>query len=333
MKKTSLLAILATVLLTGCQQTEDFENTNEKLPIQIEASIGSSITISGRYAGEEPNIISFAQNDNIGLFVNGENHSKWTYNGSRWEQNGSTINWTDKTSNHNFQAFYPYTESATITSIPMPDLSEQDGTMNIVASKDFLVATKTQNYGIDGTVSFTDKNSFTHVSSLLSITIKGQEDLASATIENIQIKGDNIATPSTYTFETETSVNLSDNKAEQINELAATVSRNMNGEDQTFYFVVNSETVKLANVELIVEYSFTDGDNKDLYKANIIGLNKNENSNEKFDKGKQYCYTLKIQDRTLIISGNSITNWEDGETIGEIVVNGSKQEQTNNENS
>ena len=42
-----------------------------------------------------------------------------------------------------FSAFYPYAEGAQRANVPMPDLSEQDGTLENIGKWDFLVANKT----------------------------------------------------------------------------------------------------------------------------------------------------------------------------------------------
>lgn len=100
----------------------------------------------------------------------------------------------------------------------------------------------------------------------------------------------------------------------------------MNSNDKTFYFIVNAETVNLSAVKLSIAYSFSNGDN---YEAEVTGLNKNEN--DQFISGKQYAYTLKIQDRTLIISNGTIKDWENGDSLGDIIINGTKTEEPENE--
>ena len=100
------------------------------------------------------------------------------------------------------------------------------------------------------------------------------------------------------------------------------VKHYMNSSDKTFYFVVNSATVDLSTVKLSIEYKF--GEN-DKYKAERTGLKKESDSVGKFESGKQYSYTLNIQDRALIISGSNIKNWEAGESLDEITINGTKQ--------
>lgn len=333
MNKLLFAAICSMAMLAGCQQAEEIVNPGEELPMSIEASIGKSDVVTGRYAGETPNNVSFKNGDVIGLLVNNGNFTQWTYNSNIWSQTGSsTVNWNNKKDDHTFYAFYPHTDNATLTEIEMPKLSGQDGSMASVASRDFLYTTKTQSYGTDGKVSFTGEHAFTHISSLLAITIKGDGDLAAATIENITIEGTDILTQSTFSFNPdEEGINpeviLSTEEDKKGNLLTATLSHPINSSDKTFYFIVNAETVNLSDVKLSIAYSFSNGDN---YKAEVTGLN--NTVNDQFISGKQYAYTLKIQDRILIISGSGIKDWGNGESLGEIIINGTKQEESGNEN-
>ena len=50
--------------------------------------------------------------------------------------------WPDQKNNYDFCAFYPYAEGAQRANVPMPDLSEQDGTLENIGKWDFLVANK-----------------------------------------------------------------------------------------------------------------------------------------------------------------------------------------------
>ena len=122
-------------LLIGCQQ-EDVDDAFEKLPVSIEANIGNSYDEPvGRYVGDEPNEAAFALGDAIGLMVNEGSFVKWTYDGSKWSPTGNAVYWKDKVNNHQFYAFYPYEykDGMSLTNVPMPDLSGQDGSMAEVA--------------------------------------------------------------------------------------------------------------------------------------------------------------------------------------------------------
>ena len=332
MRNSFFATVCCMAMLAGCQQAEEIVNPSEELTMVIEASIGKSDVVAGRYAGDTPNDVSFKNDDAIGLVVNNGDFTQWTYNSNIWSQTGSsTVNWNNKKDNHTFYAFYPYTDNATLTEIEMPILSGQDGSMASVASRDFLYTSKTQSYGTDGKVSFTGGHAFAHISSLLAITIKGDGDLATATINNISIEGTDILTQSTFSFNLdEEGINpeviLSTDEDKKENLLTATMSHLMNSNDKTFYFIVNAETVNLSAVKLSIAYSFSNGDN---YEAEVTGLNKNVN--DQFISGKQYAYTLKIQDRTLIISNGAIKDWENGDSLGDIIINGTKTEEPENE--
>ena len=317
-----ITACFAVLFFTACQQ-EDVDDAFEKLPVSIEANIGNSYDEPvGRYVGDEPNEAAFALGDAIGLMVNEGSFVKWTYDGSKWSPTGNAVYWKDKVNNHQFYAFYPYEykDGMSLTNVPMPDLSGQDGSMAEVAKRDFLVATKTQAYGSNGVVSFTkDENApFTHVSSLIQINIKGNGDLKNATITGISIEGENITTLSSYSFDNG-NVNLdtdSDNVSNEM--LAQGLNRQVNSTDQTFYFIVNAGTVSLSDVDLTIAYASA----TKKYKAKLQGLGA---GTEEFVRGKQYSYTLKVSDGVLAMTGNEIKEWETGNNVGEIVINGEEQ--------
>ena len=168
------------VMLAGCQQADEIENQSEKLPISMEASIGKS-EAGSRYSGETPNGIAFYEGDKIALSVNDGSFVQWIYGDGKWTTTPA-VNWNDKSSEHTFTAFYPFVAGAVKNNVPMPDLAGQDGTMASVATRDFLVSTKEQTYGANGVVSFTGNDAFKHVSSLVSITLKGVGELVGAKV-------------------------------------------------------------------------------------------------------------------------------------------------------
>jgi hypothetical protein len=323
MKNKLFAAICCMILLAGCQQNEEFENSNN-LQMSVEASIDNPNTAS-RYAGDAPNDIEFTNNDAIGISVNNEDFLQWTYNGSNWNASQIT-NWNDKSSSHKFIAFYPYAKNANLSSVPMPDLTKQNGTMASVATCDFLVTQKEQTYGENGTVSFTSNYAFKHVSSLVTINLKGEGELANATITNISITGTDILTPTTYSFtpadEDESPITLNSEEENKKDLLSISPSHAMTSAGATFYFVLNPNTVELSGVKLSIKYTKTGDDEEGKeYLAELVGLG-TTNTN-KFDSGKQYSYSLKIAGGLLVITGNDIADWGTGLTLEDIVINGS----------
>ena len=324
MKNKVFAAVCCMVMLTGCQQAEEIENSNKSLQMSVEASINKS-NIASRYAGNSPNEADFTNSDAIGISVNGESFVQWTYNGTTWNTT-NIVNWNDKSSFHSFEAFYPYVPNANQNSVPMPDLSEQDGTMENLATCDFLVTQKEQTYGENGIVSFTNDYAFKHVSSLVTINLRGEGELTSATITNVSITGTDILTPTTYSF-TQTNENgshiiLNSEADKKINLLSISPSHSMTSEGATFYFVLNPKTVYLSNVKLSIQYiKAGDSEEGKEYKAELVGLG--ITNADTFDSGKQYSYTLKIAGGSLVITGNDIAEWGEGITLEDIVINGS----------
>ena len=320
-RKLILTACFAVLFFTACQQ-EDVDGNFENLPVSIEANIGNSSGMPvGRYVGNEPNLATFGSGDAIGLMVNEGSFVKWTCDGSKWSPTGNGVYWKDKVSNHQFHAFYPYEykEGMSMSDVPMPNLFGQDGSMTEVAKRDFLVASKSQNYGTDGVVSFTEDEDapFGLVSSLIQINIKGIGDLKNATITGITIEGNDITTPSSYSFVND-KVTMDTEKTSNKME-ASELEREMDSKDQSFYFILNAGTV--SSSEIVLTIAYTSASKK--YKAKLQGLG---NSTENFSRGKQYSYTLKISDGVLTMTGNEIKKWETGESLDEIIINGEEQQ-------
>lgn len=320
-------------LLVGCHQADEMDFVNEDLRMSVVASIkGSDNLVTSRYGGDTPNSVSFVDGDEIGMSVNGRAFVKWTKdaNGDGWSPDGNAVFWDDKTSDHSFVAFYPYDSNVTIERIPMPDLSGQLGTMESIAEKDFLMAQKTQTYGTNGVVEFKPFNesvdySFKHVSSLVVVTLKGEGELASATINKISINGTNLFTPSNYVKSNGgLIVEIDDEPGKDLLELS--LSHQMESKNKTYYFIINSGTVSLSAVTLSISYTT----NQESYIAKLNGLGTSEVTT--FEKGKKYSYSLKVAGGELVISGNEIQDWGEGLNLGDIVINGIEQGESNEGN-
>lgn len=312
MKHAVSAAFCCIALLISCQQTEEIVNPSEELTMSIEASIGDSDAVSGRYAGNSPNDVEFTDEDAIGLSVKGGDFIKWTYNGSQWQRaDGKTAYWDEKGEEHTFNAFYPFNTITSEGFITMPSLKIQDGTMNSVSECDFLIAKEKEFYSTsNGTVSLT----FNHVSSLVTIRLKGEGDLVNATINQITISGKNILSSSTYSFNEENHVVVEDENSNTMNlELKNCVITE--GQNQEFYFIFNSGTVNLSEVTLVIGYN----SNNTEYTATLQGLGSNQ---ERFISGEQHIFSLKIADGVLSVSGNTIADWNGNEPWEDIIING-----------
>lgn len=324
-KHFAALSAFCSVLMVGCQQSEDGLEVKEEYPISIEASIGG--VGASRYTGNEPNSAAFGNGDLIGLAykvgTDRTNFVKWELEGGKWKPIGTSMTWKNLGEDHTFYAFYPYVDGATLDLVPMPNLANQNGTMLSVATSDFLITEKTQKYTTGGgKVSFTGvDDAFKHVSSLVVLTLKNAGDLVSATIKSVSLKGTNIASAMNYTFGATTPVSL-DNTTSSINEISvALAEQGPMTADKKIYLVVNSGTVDLSAVTLEINYTAA---NEDVCKASLTGLNQNEN--DWFVSGCLYNYGITVTDRrVLVVSGGEICDWANGITMDEIEINGEKQ--------
>jgi len=315
-KKIYFAAICCMAMLAGCQQAEGIMNPSEELIMSIEASIGDAAR--SRYAGDTPNDVNFTNGDKIGLSVNGGTFYEWEYQNASWKRaDGNIAYWDNKTNKHTFKAFYPFGKITSEGAIEMPELTGQDGTMTSVAARDFLIAQKDESYATaSGVVSLT----FNHVSSLITIKLKGEGDLVGATINQITITGNNILASSTYKFGETAPVTVA---GDQLNTMTLEPNCTITaGTNKLFYFIFNSGTANLSDVNLTIAYTSGGKD----YTATLNGLGGDDS---KFISGEQHIFSLKIADGVLSISGNEIEDWNGTEDVEDIVING--VENSNNE--
>ena len=305
------MLFISMAFMASCQECEWTNSQSDDLEMSVVASISPVNGMSqSRYAGSEPNLVEFTKDDQIGIFVDGGTPVQWTYGSSGWSADG-VVYWPDKTDEHLFQAFYPYAEGAAVDNVPMPSLKDQDGTMASLSNCDFLKASTLQSYGTNGVVEFKgDGKTFVHVSSLLKLTIKGDEDLQSSTLDKISVLGKDLVAPSFYSFEDGT-VTLSSDDSSDLLEVA--LEHEMKGADATFYFILNAKSDATDPVTLTLEYT-TGGKSYVASMSNFAG--------NVFAGGMQQSYTISVKDSYLIISGGDISPWGDGETLNDIIING-----------
>lgn len=184
---------LGSILFLSCQ--EQFEEDSERqegqqLPMSVIAQIGVIHNEpTPRYSGEVGSAI-FAEGDKIGMFVDDNPVTEWTYS-LKWTS--PKAYWDDLVTESTFSAFYPYNDATTDrTKVCLPSLKGQDGSWENIQKYDFMVAEVTQAYGEDGTVAFTGNNSFRHISCLVQFDIKAAGTLSDAVLTNLSLEGGNI---------------------------------------------------------------------------------------------------------------------------------------------
>lgn len=302
----------------ACQQAEVENPKADDLRMSIVASInGQGKSPESRYTGDDPSDVDFKAGDNIGLFVDSKPAVEWIYNNGSWSPVGGIVYWPNK-NEHTFRAFYPYDETDDYTSVPMPSLLNQDGSIESISACDFLVTTKSQSYSEGGAVTFNKVDeetdySFKHVSTLLKLTFKEGVDLSGAILNKVTIEGNNIVSPSYYSFEDGTVTLAPD---EDSNVLTATdLTYDMDSEEN-LYFIVNETQNPTTPFKLLVEYSV----NEKSYMAQMSGFASNS-----FVGGMCQSYTITIQNNSLVISGAEISPWGVGESLDNIVINGEEK--------
>lgn len=311
-KRLFVWSCFVMTFFSACQQEENEISEANEWQMSIVASIKGQNALDSRYAGDDPSNVVFEETDRIGVFVDDAPALEWTYGESGWSS-GETVYWPDKTEDHTFCAFYPYAEVSSTASVPMPSLLSQTGTIESISACDFLVATVTQSYGDDGVVNFQEENAFTHVSSLLQLTFKGDGDLSTSVLKKISVEGKDVVAPATYSFTTK-EVTLTPDESSDLLEVA--LNHEMGGSDATFYFILNEKLDASSVVTLSIEYE-TGGK---VYVAQMTDFASNV-----FTGGMRQRYTLSIKDSSLVITGSSISAWDEGGSLEDIIIKGEEQ--------
>lgn len=313
--RTLVWSFFAMTAMTACQQSLSEEKVSDELQMSLVASIGSpNNTVTSRYAGIDPNSVNFEEGDDIGLFIDDKPALKWVFSNQKWNPD-NIVYWTDKNQNHTFNAFYPYQEASAVTEVPMPSLLEQTGMMENLDNYDFLVASVSQSYGDNGVVEFCGNYSFKHVSSLLQLTLEAGGDVDNSTITGITVNGADIVASSTYSFK-DGKVNLT--RDENSDELTVPLSYKMNGEDVSFYLMVNEKLDPATVVTLSISY--TTGEKN--YVAEMTNFAGNT-----FVGGARQHYSLTIKDSSLKITGSSISSWDEGEALDNLIIDGQEEQE------
>lgn len=305
MKKTNLVgACLVLSLLASCQQNESLSNMSEDAVLRLRASVyaagAEARTVTDEMGGTE-----FSELDALGFFMPEENNPvKWTLTSGQWISE-SPLTWKDKVNTFQFCAYYPYSEEATTrTSIPMPDLSKQSGSLSEVGDFDFLAARCQTSYQEtdNGTVSFTGSSSFKHVYSLLAITLKKDLPEENVLLSQATLEGKNLFGRSTYHFGEQADADgMTYEEGSEKDALAFDYEEPVEVAEEsgyTMYFLCNPSDLE-ENSKFSIVYQ-RDGVP---YTASTEKLGK------QFQAGKFYRFTLKLTKEVLQLVGCEVTGW------------------------
>lgn len=307
MKKV-LLSLALIALFASCNTTkpEVVIPQNEDLHV----SITTSVKPLTRTTINKENV-AFTNGDKVGVFETTTNVATavdWTYNGSVWTP-GTPMYWKDKTTAHNFYAFYPYFAANDANAVQMPALAAQTGDVAGLALCDFLYATPVMNKTYASSVDL----AFKHASALIVLNVKSTASAEGGEFTSFTLGKDasNIATQYAYDI---TIPALVTTGATAVNTLTVTpaAGATLSGAGSTYYVVVNDQTPDGLELNM----TFTKGG----MAYSVKGILEVPDAAEKFVAGSVYSYNVTV-DMTAVSLGNlSIGSWTpvDG---GDIVAN------------
>lgn len=300
MKKMMLLAGVC-CLLAACQSKEEFQEVNPEsnAPMFLEASIASG-GVTSRTATSEQGVSNFELTDRIGLFQPDEDEAScWEFEESGWTTE-TAMNWENKVEDFHFCAFYPYEETATRLSVPMPDLTAQTGELERIGTFDFLAGHCTMSYAdAAGVVSFTEDNAFHHVYAMLKIVVNKSSAEDELTIHKVSYEGQDIVTSQTYSFGSSFAEDRLISGSPSTSVLILTPEAVVSGENHTFVVLINPVTLS-SSLKLSLDYT----------RNGIRYTASTENLVSEYAGGKLYTYTIRLKKENILIEGNSIGNWE-----------------------
>lgn len=300
MKKMMLLAGVC-CLLAACQSKEEFQEVNPEsnAPMFLEASIASG-GVTSRTTTSEQGVSNFELTDRIGLFQPDEDEAScWEFEESGWTTE-TAMNWENKVEDFHFCAFYPYEETATRSSVPMPDLTAQTGELERIGTFDFLAGHCTMSYAdAAGVVSFTEDNAFHHVYAMLKIVVNKSSAEDELTIHKVSYEGQDIVTSQTYSFGSSFAEDHLISGSPSTSVLTLTPEAVVSGENHTFVVLINPVTLS-SSLKLSLDYT----------RNGIRYTASTENLVSEYAGGKLYTYTIRLKKENILIEGNSIGNWE-----------------------
>ncbi|WP_300727577.1 fimbrillin family protein [uncultured Bacteroides sp.] len=299
-------AFAALLGLASCQQNES-DVLNSEARLGMNASVSNVNPARTSVSGVTT---SFVVGDKVGFFMpESETPVEWSYSGTSWSPTQELF-WPDQTNSYSFCAFYPYVESATRTSVPVPDLSTQTGVLEDIADYDFLVASTSCSYksSNNGSVEFTGASAFKHQLSLIKINLKNASD-GEITLKKIKLEGKDLMSTYTYNMTSGMMEKKVDGSVVESWEKTLDGGAVIQTDGYPVAVLCNPSEAE-RGLTLSLEYE-RDGYSYTASTTSIKSL---------FESGKLYQYTIMIEREGLVISGNEIIDWNTGETLEDIIV-------------
>jgi hypothetical protein len=312
--KYMTLFLMGAWLLTGCSGDEtplanSSNSTDSEGPLYVSlvARVSSVTEQAETRAGSESSSY-FTTNDQMGLVMDGESFSCWTYSNG-WAAS-TAIYWPDRDQNHTFCAYYPYAAASVSTAIPMPDLSKQSGLSTDLRQYDFVAATVTTDYAStsNGVVKFTSSNALQHKLSLVKLALSNAKDLQGSTINKVVWTASGLTTTATYSFTTD-EVTYSTTAA---NTLTSEPSLTMSGTTQNLQYICNP---KAASGDLALEIHYTNTQNQTKVASTTL-------SGKELAAGKQHTCSVSVEGDVITIDEITVADWGEGTDLGTVTISG-----------
>lgn len=296
--KKLILGTFVMSMMVACEQ-QDFSSNESDDSLRVEAEIFSDKDSHTR-TSTEGQTVSFKAGDKIGFYMpDSETSGVWTYSGEKWESTTEYV-WPDKLQTHNFCAYYPFSKAEARNLITMPDLSQQTGTAADLEKYDFLVARCSSNYAkANGIVSFKGQEAFTHVLSLLSITLKTGEETKGAILTDVSLKATGLITTSTYHFGESSEADGVTFSESPVNELAfSSLTTPIPTEGLNYLLIVNPIA---SQDKLEISVSYTRDEEQFTASAQVPAATISQGSLSKL--------SVSIRKSGLVIEGNTVEDW------------------------
>lgn len=194
MKKLVLFTLLAGILAAcdnddpdgRCEPSWRADSNLVNLVALIKAPPATRVTDDGI------NAPAWSANDSIGLFCTqslpAANNLKYIYSGSNWTT-PAPVYWKDSTSLHPFYAYYPYAAGNSVTSVPVPALNTQTGSIN--AAQNVLYSNNNaggiSKTGSGGTVTMVFKHALALIR--LEVVIDSVSVVSPTTLNSVTLTG------------------------------------------------------------------------------------------------------------------------------------------------
>jgi hypothetical protein len=243
----------------------------------------------------------FENGDRMGLVVDAQYFSCWTYADGWTAENG--VGWPDMVNEHSFAAYFPYAVAYSSSAIPVPALGEQAGDEASMKRCDFVAAVHPMVYEADtkGRVDFTGDYALQHKLALLQLTLCHVYDLEGATVDRLVWRAKGLTSAGTYSFEAD-SLTYAGDEADTLNSLPGQTMQ----DDLTLYYVCNPLG---EHTFLTLELHFTTADGR--ARMSTVQLR-----DCTLAPGQRLAFDLTVKHESIALADVTTADWNEAEDLG-----------------